>query len=66
MINSKILNFKGSLEVTTKVGCYNMCEYCPQLLLINKYKDINFFSVDVDNKPNINLKYRVSTMTLLT
>ncbi len=28
--------------------------------LSNKYKDINFFSVDVDNNPTITWKYRVS------
>jgi len=30
---------EGNLEITTKIGCSNMCEYCPQLLLIKKYKE---------------------------
>jgi len=28
---------KGNLEITTKIGCSNMCEYCPQTLLIKEY-----------------------------
>ena len=27
------------LEVTTKIGCSNMCEYCPQTTLIKRYRD---------------------------
>ena len=29
------------LEITTKIGCTNMCEYCPQSLLIKKYARLN-------------------------
>jgi len=29
---------KGNLEITTKVGCSNVCEYCPQTKLIKEYK----------------------------
>jgi organic radical activating enzyme len=28
----------GSLEITTVLGCKNMCEYCPQEKLIHAYK----------------------------
>ena len=38
MLTDHELIHKGNLEITTKVGCSNMCEYCPQVLLINKYK----------------------------
>lgn len=37
------------IEITTKVGCKNRCEYCPQSKLIKKYKLINdeiFMSFD--------------------
>ena len=28
-----------TLEITTKIGCKpNMCEYCPQTLLMGEYK----------------------------
>ena len=27
------------LEVTTKIGCQCMCEYCPQTLLVQRYLD---------------------------
>lgn len=29
---------KGNLEITTKIGCSNICEYCPQVKLISEYK----------------------------
>lgn len=29
----------GRIEITTKIGCSVMCEYCPQTLLIGKYKE---------------------------
>ena len=25
------------LEITTKIGCINMCEYCPQTKLVRRY-----------------------------
>jgi hypothetical protein len=28
-----------SIEVTTKIGCSNVCEYCPQSTLIKRYKE---------------------------
>jgi len=28
-----------SIEVTTKVGCSNICEYCPQSTLIRRYRE---------------------------
>ena len=54
---------KGNLEITTKIGCTNMCEYCPQVKLINRYKegkervvkDERFMSVD-------NFKKYISTI----
>lgn len=30
---------KHSIEITTKVGCSNVCEYCPQSTLIKRYKE---------------------------
>jgi biotin synthase-like enzyme len=30
---------KYSIEVTTKIGCSNVCEYCPQSTLIKRYKE---------------------------
>ena len=30
---------KHSIEVTTKVGCSNVCEYCPQSTLITRYRE---------------------------
>ena len=27
------------IEITTKIGCRNMCSYCPQTKFINSYKD---------------------------
>ena len=30
---------KYSIEVTTKVGCSNVCEYCPQSTLIKRYRE---------------------------
>ena len=29
------------LEITTKIGCRNMCEYCPQTKLIKRYQERN-------------------------
>ena len=28
----------GSIEITTKIGCSCMCEYCPQTMLIKEYR----------------------------
>ena len=28
---------KHAIEVTTKIGCSNVCEYCPQSTLIKMY-----------------------------
>lgn len=30
---------KGTLEITTKIGCKVNCKYCPQKLLINRYQE---------------------------
>ena len=30
-------SMKYILEVTTKIGCSNVCEYCPQTKLIKNY-----------------------------
>ena len=30
---------KHAIEVTTKVGCSNVCEYCPQSTLIRRYRE---------------------------
>ncbi len=30
---------KSNLEITTVIGCKNMCSYCPQKTLLNAYKD---------------------------
>ncbi len=30
---------KSNLEITTVIGCKNMCSYCPQEKLLNAYKD---------------------------
>ena len=30
---------KHSIEITTKVGCSNVCEYCPQSTLIKRYRE---------------------------
>ncbi|WP_028575561.1 radical SAM/SPASM domain-containing protein [Desulfonatronovibrio hydrogenovorans] len=54
------------LEITTKVGCQNMCPYCPQDLLINSYKkisDVTYLQLSkfkniVDNLPrNIKINF---------
>ena len=37
-----------TIEITTYIGCSNMCEYCPQILLINRYKNQR---EDKENKP---------------
>lgn len=39
MLTDQELIHKGNLEITTKIGCSNMCEYCPQVKLINRYKE---------------------------
>jgi len=44
------------LEVTTYIGCPNMCDYCPQELLIKTYKgkrrmDIDDFKKILENVP---------------
>ena len=31
------MNMKYILEITTKIGCSNVCEYCPQTKLIRNY-----------------------------
>ncbi len=37
------------IEVTTKIGCKNMCSYCPQELLISAYKKIsNVYDMSFD------------------
>lgn len=41
---------KGVLEITPKIGCSNMCEYCPQVLLINRYKNIRKNKVTKDER----------------
>ncbi len=54
ILSNEELIHKGNLEITTKIGCTNMCEYCPQVKLINQYKigkervtkDERFMSVD--------------------
>ena len=30
---------KHAIEVTTKIGCSNVCEYCPQSTLIKRYRE---------------------------
>ena len=30
---------KHQIEITTKVGCSNVCEYCPQSTLIKRYRE---------------------------
>jgi len=30
--------FFGSIEITTRIGCVCMCEYCPQTMLIKEYR----------------------------
>ena len=30
---------KPAIEVTTKIGCSNVCEYCPQSTLIKRYRE---------------------------
>ena len=62
-LSDEELIHQGNLEITTKIGCTNMCEYCPQVKLINRYKegkkrvikDDRFMSVD-------NFKKYISTI----
>lgn len=35
--NEQLIN-QGNLEITNKIGCSNMCEYCPQEKLIYEYQ----------------------------
>lgn len=32
------IKLTGTMEITTVIGCKNMCDYCPQTTLIKKYK----------------------------
>lgn len=38
------------LEITTYIGCPNMCSYCPQKLLIDSYQDDRRMSLDTFKK----------------
>jgi hypothetical protein len=38
-----------SMEITTRIGCINMCSYCPQDKLINAYKSVsNILEMDLN------------------
>lgn len=41
IICSKTRFKEGSLEITSRVGCKNMCKYCPQNKIIARYKNIS-------------------------
>ena len=53
--------YQKILEITTRIGCSNMCEYCPQVTLIGEYRkkdplhvisdksDIVIFICDIDD-----------------
>jgi hypothetical protein len=43
---------KYTLEITTKIGCSNMCEYCPQTKLIRRYKAMGHMKTLNDNMNN--------------
>ena len=47
--------FKNIIEVTTRIGCSNVCEYCPQTTLIKEYtkKDSDPLKVINDSKSDI-------------
>lgn len=56
--------FKGNIEITTKIGCSNMCEYCPQMKLIKKYQSParmmtleNFKKYTKDIPPSLNFHF---------
>lgn len=34
-----MIKLKHNIEVTPKIGCSNVCEYCPQSTLIKRYKE---------------------------
>jgi adenine C2-methylase RlmN of 23S rRNA A2503 and tRNA A37 len=46
-----------SLEITTKIGCSNMCSYCPQQKIIRAYNDketimsLETFKICLDKVP---------------
>ena len=48
---------KYILEITTKIGCSNMCEYCPQTKLVRKYmKNVHMHTLnDYFNKAGDNI-----------
>ena len=39
-----------TLEITTKIGCTNMCHYCPQAMLIDGYNGIEMMSIETYRK----------------
>jgi len=54
---------KGNLEITTKIGCSNMCEYCPQLLLIEEYNKDKQKKIKSDQMMTVeNYKKYISTI----
>jgi hypothetical protein len=44
------MNQSHHLEITTYIGCPNMCSYCPQDLLIKSYKGEKRMSLDTFDK----------------
>jgi sulfatase maturation enzyme AslB (radical SAM superfamily) len=36
-VNLKELNETKSIEITTNIGCKNLCSYCPQSVIVNAY-----------------------------
>lgn len=40
------------LEITTKIGCSNMCEYCPQTKLIRRYRNFGHMKTLNENMNN--------------
>jgi organic radical activating enzyme len=54
---------EGNLEITTKIGCSQMCEYCPQLKLIEEYKKGKQKTNKVDKMMTLdNFKNYISTI----
>jgi hypothetical protein len=47
----------GSLEITPKIGCSVMCEYCPQTLLIKSYTGSKIKKADPKKKPILNMEF---------
>lgn len=53
------MDLPRSLEITTRIGCKNMCKYCPQKLLIGQYSkystddvmSFNTFKTCIDKVP---------------